>query len=459
MTEHGRSPWWKVNAIFGSGDTDEGDDFAYTVGLASRGLPELHMWSRPVEGDDPGHDWRFSMRDMCTILNETAWRLIDRRVAPGDTWETAYDGGLVTARFRLDPPVEANSVEAFEADPAPVLPVPWSLHRAPVGPPTPMSREAQERAARDYAATRGHLPPHAGPAGPWQLPQVPRWDPEQTFGPRTPLVLVEAARIRTCDANVMSNLVDAAFVLEIRRLTSYPLVVARSAARRAGRSSALERLEHEVGSMVGDVGRTWAVDEWPAARAWLDGDDEPFPEDRLRELLGSLVVAHLATVLVEDELDDQHVVEGLGAVRAALGPRATPPDERWTAAPHVLAAVQAVVREAGAGPVVAAARGWADADVEEVADLRGTLAALMWRSPSAFPRFQDNLPRGIARKLVRELRGQGVPDWVLQDWLSTVAVVMSHRALLHGDDVDRLLRASGPFVPDLPRWVNEPLGE
>lgn len=51
-------PFWKVHAIF---DTKgQGGDFAYTVGLHERGLPELHMWARPSEGLDPGEDWIFN---------------------------------------------------------------------------------------------------------------------------------------------------------------------------------------------------------------------------------------------------------------------------------------------------------------------------------------------------------------------------------------------------------------
>lgn len=61
--DHERRPFWTVFTIF---DPDgEGSDFAYTAGLAERGHPELHMWSRPSLGNDPGEDWKFSMRDSC----------------------------------------------------------------------------------------------------------------------------------------------------------------------------------------------------------------------------------------------------------------------------------------------------------------------------------------------------------------------------------------------------------
>ena len=80
-----RTADWQVTAVF---DPDgEGQDFAYTVGLFERDLPELHLWARPSLGDDPGADWKFSPHDCCRILNELAWQLIDGELAIGDSWE------------------------------------------------------------------------------------------------------------------------------------------------------------------------------------------------------------------------------------------------------------------------------------------------------------------------------------------------------------------------------------
>ncbi|MDQ3484411.1 MAG: DUF4262 domain-containing protein [Actinomycetota bacterium] len=42
------TPFWQVQAVF---DPDgEGGDFADTIGLHRRGLPELHLWARPSLG-------------------------------------------------------------------------------------------------------------------------------------------------------------------------------------------------------------------------------------------------------------------------------------------------------------------------------------------------------------------------------------------------------------------------
>ena len=54
-------PFWEVQIVFDPDGT--GADFAYTIGLHTRGLPELHIWARPSLGDDPGADWMLSTRD------------------------------------------------------------------------------------------------------------------------------------------------------------------------------------------------------------------------------------------------------------------------------------------------------------------------------------------------------------------------------------------------------------
>src|SRR4051794_34220461 len=113
-----QQPWWKVNAVFDPDGT--GSDFSYTVGLASAGVPELHMWARPTLGEDPGLDWKFSQRDTCVILNHLAWRLLDGRLAVGDTWVETYDEGLVEAHFSVHEPVDSGEVDAWGAREAPV---------------------------------------------------------------------------------------------------------------------------------------------------------------------------------------------------------------------------------------------------------------------------------------------------------------------------------------------------
>lgn len=62
VTHRLQTPFWKVQAVFDP--EGRGGDFAYTIGMHSVGLPELHLWARPTRGDDPAPDWKFSSRDL-----------------------------------------------------------------------------------------------------------------------------------------------------------------------------------------------------------------------------------------------------------------------------------------------------------------------------------------------------------------------------------------------------------
>ena len=455
-----RHPWWQVIAVFGH-DVDHGTDFAYTVGLAERGLPEVHVPCRPSEGEDPAHDWRFSMHDMGRLLNDVAWRLVDGRLAPGDTWVEQYDAGLVEVRFRLDPAVEAEELEAFQAHPAPVHPLRWSLHRKPVGPLTALTPDVERRARDELAVLveRTPMTPIRGVPSMWTVPAVPSWDPTQRWGPRTALVAASASRLLHCSAEELIGLVNLTFALDVRHLAGYPLVVARSAARDVGRSSALETLEDDVRELLAGLGTTWAVDAWSATLAWLDedeDDDGPFPPERLKEMLDLVITAYLATVAVADRLEVDEVIAGIGPLSVCFESPGTPPDPRWHAAPHVVDAVAGLVRAAGARATVDAALAWRQQDDDATADARGSLAVLACRSASMFPPFTEGCS-ATAPQLLVALSKAGLPAWVLQEWLSTMAALLTHRALLGNEVAESVLRAGAPYIPRLADVVNQPL--
>jgi len=73
-------PFWQVQVVFDPDGT--GADFAYTTGLHTRGLPELHIWARPSIGEDPGADWMLSTQDRGEVLNELAGLLVASASAP-----------------------------------------------------------------------------------------------------------------------------------------------------------------------------------------------------------------------------------------------------------------------------------------------------------------------------------------------------------------------------------------
>lgn len=144
-----RRPFWQVQAVF---DPDGGGkDFAYTIGLHDRSEPELHMWARPSLGEDPGDDWKLSMRDQCLILNELSWMLLDGRLSVGSELEREYDEGLAKVTFRVDPPGDREELEAYGVPPGvDVLPVRWSLRRPAEGPLVALTDDAEQHARDLY---------------------------------------------------------------------------------------------------------------------------------------------------------------------------------------------------------------------------------------------------------------------------------------------------------------------
>jgi hypothetical protein len=104
---------WKITAIHDP--SDENQEFAYTVGLAKHGLPELHVWARPPDGDDPAGDWALSSRDMGMVLNRFGQQLVDGEVSAGSEVVETMDLGLTTVTWRLRGPVRASDVDAYMA--------------------------------------------------------------------------------------------------------------------------------------------------------------------------------------------------------------------------------------------------------------------------------------------------------------------------------------------------------
>lgn len=453
--ELSREPSWQVLAVFHN--DDDSRDFAYTVGLADHGLPEVHMWARPNAGEDPGHDWRFSSHDAAVILNELAWRLIDGRIAPGDTYSQRFDAGMVQVTFELSEPVEAAGVDAYQAEPSMVIPLRWSLHRVPEGALVAMDGDAIDVAETEYAGLNagfGQL--ESAPDGIWDLPSVPSWDPHQRWGPRTSLVAAHAAMIRGFSTEDMIGLVNIAFPMEAARSSGHPQLVARAAARSVGRSAALDRLAQDTSTMVDGIGLTWSRTAWPAARNWLDSDssDERFPEEDLRRMIKTILTSHLLTVAVADQLTTDQELTGTGPVAFAATIDGLPPDVRWHAAPHIVDVVVGLLADVDAA--VAAARAWRLVDNELVMGARGDLQVAAIHGPSMFPDLSAALPAPLLDDVRQATLAHRVTGAVVQSWLSVLATVLTHRAHLRDETVDAVIQV-GSVMPGLASTLNMPV--
>jgi hypothetical protein len=450
-----RTPWWQVIGVFD--EQGAGREFAYTVGLAERGLPELHIAARPSLGDDPGADWHFSLRDLGRILNHTAWRVLDDRLRTGDTWAEEFDGGLVTARFRLDPPQDPETLEAFGARDAPVRPVRWSLHRAPEAALAPLSEQAVADAERELAGVRPTLRHEPAPPPGWELAATPGWEPQQRWGPLTPLVQARAQQLRAITPADLIGVVNLAMVLSYRQMTSHAVVVGLAAARPVGRTRALERLLEDTDALVGELGVSWGAGSWTAANAWMnDGEEEAFPPDRLREIVAEVVRPYLLCAAARDVMPPDAVVYGTGPILCEMTADGRPPSPAWHASEHVVAAVRRVAMRGGAERLAEAAAAWDAFESEAAVEAHGDIAVHAATTPAMFPSWRRALPRGLVARLTDRQRAWDLTDEAVQSWLTALTTALSHRTLLAPGTIEEVIACGAP-MPGLAALVNEPL--
>lgn len=212
---------WKVIVVFDPEHT--GHDFAYTIGLHERGLPELFLWARPTDGDDPGADWMLSDLDLALRLNELGRQLVDGTIAPGAAVEVSYDGGSTHAFMTLQEPVAAHRAgfDAFQADvAASLVEVRWTLRQRPIGP----RRELDEDEVTTARSRLGAFISAEGAAS-VAFPASAR------VGPHTPLVDVLRMSVRSLDDHRAERLLAAAL---LPHLPECELGAITQAARAAG---------------------------------------------------------------------------------------------------------------------------------------------------------------------------------------------------------------------------------
>jgi hypothetical protein len=211
---------WKVIVEY---DSDHrGHDYAYTVGLHDHGQPELYLWARPTDGDDPGADWILGDLDLTIRLHEFGAALIAGTLAPGDSVDVAYARGFATASMILRRPVPAHGSALDVPQVAPdanVCEIRWSLEQRPLGP----RRELTDAEVRE---ARGRLAAFIGELGaaPVTFPASAR------FGPHTPVVEVLRLQARSLDDHRAERLLDAVLMPEIAGSDISPVLQAGRAA-------------------------------------------------------------------------------------------------------------------------------------------------------------------------------------------------------------------------------------
>lgn len=312
-----QSPFWKVQAVF---DPDGGGgDFAYTIGLDSVQLPELHLWARPSRGDDPAPDWKFSSRDLGALLNEFARMQLRGDLVVGSVVERSYDGGTANVRFEVDPPGDRAALEAFGvARGATVLPIRWSLHRGRESGPRELDEAGVREARLEYAALLPSLAPVGVPPH-WKIYKRPRFTSQQRFGPLTALVHARAIAIAQAGPQRMREFMELAMCARGIGALGQAVALASASARESGRVAAIGAIKQESSRLAG-----WLVLQDPSGQ-WsqtlehfgerldpADAGTRRKMADAFLEILTLAVSATLMTQAVADVASDELVLMAWG---------------------------------------------------------------------------------------------------------------------------------------------------
>jgi hypothetical protein len=464
-------PFWQVQVVF---DPDgSGADFAYTIGLHTRGLPELHIWARPSIGEDPGADWILSTRDRGEVLNELAGLMVAGRLGVGSEVTHEYDGGHTRVTYRVDPPGDREELEAFGVpEGVDVLPVRWSLHRAPEGPLRPLTALAERAAAGLYGElTAGLGTPRRAPRG-WKLPTDPCFDTDQPFGPLTPVVLARAAQLWQADDETVVALLRVAAEVDFGYSLTYATTVASAVARSHGRSAALAHLHDRVHELVESMTTVPAAQRrWRAISVAFDPEgwealDRAGRQRLERDLAGFLhdvTMSCLSVEAVADVADETLLLTGRGPWITGIGRQRVPSAAAWEASADVLAVIGDLLRPLDAHGLTTLARLHALAMTGRVEGATAYPALCSWLlswatvSASVYP-----------RRLLDDLPGWGSSGFALPDgsvarlqdlhaWATCLASALTHRARLSAENVRTFTSLYEDVLPQLTALINSPV--
>ena len=469
-------PFWQVQVVFDC--EGGGGDFAYTIGLATRGLPELHMYARPSLGEDPGHDWKFSTSDSGSILNELGFLLVRGELTVGSELTREYDAGLAQVNFRVDPPGDREELEAYGvASGCDVLPVRWSLHRAPEGPPTSLVDADLESARKKYADLVAPIDSQrAHPPG-WAPPAKPTFEPDQPFGSLTPLVLARTAQIRQADAATLARFAELCAQVEQWVSLTWPATRAVAMSRPIGRTPALARLRDELDGVM-----PWRAHDVVTRHTWRDVIDSSWDselaretgttrrrfDETLRRLVRDGALSCLTVQAVADVADPEMTLMGFGPWQSAMSGTGLPGEE-WYASAEVLAVVRRLLSKIGPDRLlVLSAQHQHELGVgftvgqktARYVDLVGRLGTYALVSAAACPPVSD-LVRGshmrshMAALLVDDSCTELFDQ--LSDWLTCLTAALVHRAQLSAEDVRTFAGPVRSVLPELEQVLHTPV--
>ncbi len=434
-----RHAYWKVQYVRAA---DPRQAYAYTVGLADSGLPELYMKAVPIQPRS-ADAWTFSPTDCARQLNAFAQQLIAGELVVGQSFSRSYDADTTTVVWTPGARTAPEHLEAgwVDAD-GTVIPMIAQLQPPVLEPPTVFTAPEWRRWRREVDRVLAEVPRRHGVAGfPAPAAHAPS---ESGIGPLAPLVQAYAHAVSRATPATLAVLLDLTMDTERCFGARSVLAVCYAKARVTQRVAAVQRAEQQARALVDALrgpGGTRA--DWRKmlhCSGFSAADDRRGLSGGVGAVLLHAVTALLAAAAVADRLDERTALAAFGPWSAAVDPRDVAPGPRHWAPAHVRTALRACL-PADLGTVVDA---W-----EEVRDSH--LAALL-RALSVTGARGCPPPR-----VLLGTRLSPGDEWALSEFLNCATALLSERALFDAGEVAEFCAPLADALPLLESVLNAPL--
>lgn len=316
--------FWTVQFVF---DPDAlSHDFAYTIGLADKGFPELKIEATPRQAasDAP---WTLSSRDCAAQLNRFARRLVEGKLEPGCSFVEKYDHGTTTIVWTPGSPAAPEDVEAYRADSsASVIPIAAELIPVDVVPLADLSEPEEARWRFELSDLMNLCVPNRQGLRGFRKPGPDStFACDQPYGPLTPLVEARAYLVSQCTPEMMADVVLRSLDCERSMSTRATLGTCYSYAATVSRMPAAWNAEALAVSLVKSIrGPQGKSSAWRAVMkmtGFTDAEDGPDIHRGLSGVLVHAVTALLVSTTVIDRLDRQMYLQAFGIWSSILESR------------------------------------------------------------------------------------------------------------------------------------------
>ncbi|MBJ8348073.1 hypothetical protein [Antrihabitans sp. YC2-6] len=444
--------FWEVQFVF---DPDAlTDNFAYTVGLAQRGYPELHLRAAPSQevSESP---WVLSAKDCGMQLNSFARKLIEGTLEVGKPFTSTYDGGATTIIWTPGEPTDRRDVDAHRVDAASlVIPMHSELVSTPIMPLADLSDREEARWRFELEQIVGNVTPNRRGLRGFRAPRPDAsYSCHQDFGPLTPLVEARAYALAQATPEMLADLVERCLDTDRCFGSGAVLGTAHTHARLVSRQSAAWNAGDLATTLVHSFrGPEGGAPMWRALLA-LTGvaHDGGNPHSGLSGVLTTAFAAILVATTVTDRLDEETRSAAFGPWSSARTASSMSPDPAWWAPDHVLDRISAELDDLDWQGVDALAVAWQQLSEDPFVML---LRGLAVTGPRGCPSASELLGGSLGG-----VRAAFTPDleWTLTEFLCCATALLAERAKFDAAHVHRFCLPFASVLPNLETAMNSPL--